>query len=85
LPNALFALVVAWCTSPTECWTAPVAAGDGFASLEACRAALPSRAHDLLLPHFREHHLDVSLTCQRTTVATASAGETPGGAPPPSR
>jgi hypothetical protein len=85
LPNALFALVVAWCTSATECWTAPVEPADRFASAEACRAALPSRAHDLMLPHFKEHHLDVSLTCERTAVETASAGETPGGAPPAGR
>jgi hypothetical protein len=38
-----------------------------------------------MLPHFKEHHLDVSLTCERTGLETASAGATPGGASPAGR
>lgn len=72
MPNAVFALVVAWCTSQTECWTLAVE-GVGFATLEACREALPSRAREALLPHFREHHLDVALTCERMQTQTAES------------
>jgi hypothetical protein len=65
LSPALFALMVGWCTSQTACWTAPADAAPRYASLEECRAALPGRAREILLPHFKQHHLDVSLLCER--------------------
>jgi hypothetical protein len=72
LSTALFALVVGWCTSQTECWTAPVDQEAGYATLEACREALPGQARAALLPHFREHHLDVRLSCERRQTETAA-------------
>jgi len=71
LSPAIFALVVGWCTSQTECWSAPAAADPGYATMGACREALPAEARAALLPHFRDHHLDVRLSCERRRIGTA--------------
>jgi hypothetical protein len=77
LSTALFTLVIGWCTSQTECWTVPADPAPQYATLEECREALPGRAREVLLPHFKEHHLDVTLSCDRAQTQTAERpGET---------
>jgi hypothetical protein len=71
----MYAVVVFYCTSPAECWTTRPFPDEFFDGEAACAATLQPRAREILLPHFRQDHLNIELRCAPFDVTP------PGGRP----
>jgi hypothetical protein len=77
----MYAVVVFYCSNASECWTTRPFPDEFFDTRAECAETLPKRARDLLLPHFRQDHRDVSLRCDPydVTLPGASGDHRPGG------
>lgn len=74
-----WAIVVAWCVSPSECFVESHL-DQRFATPAECSQHLVRAARDRLVPHFRRDDFDIRIRCERyvpdgATVAGAPDGE----------
>jgi hypothetical protein len=79
--SLMYAVVVFYCTNASECWTTRPFPDEFFDGAAACAATLEKRARELLLPHFQQNHLEVSLRCDPydVTLPPAQAERRRGG------
>jgi hypothetical protein len=63
MSNALFVIVMFYCTSPDSCWSERPDSNRTYASRELCAAAIAVRGRDYLAPHFLKDETSLTLTC----------------------
>lgn len=73
MTKLMYAVVVFYCTNADECWTTRPFPDEFFDTKEACAETLAPRARELLLPHFRQDHREVSLRCDPYEVTPPGA------------
>jgi hypothetical protein len=68
MTTLMYALVVFYCTGPTECWVIRPFPDEFFATEAACARTIEPRAHAILASHFGAGESDVAVRCDRYNV-----------------